>query len=159
MTDCAGHYPCPKGYYSIPVDVVYPCAPECQIHGLQGHFPEAEKDPVIQIASMVTEQGKQKPTVRNVMTLKSCAAIVGAEVMSFESEAELLKVRATCCCVRASVPFLMGQGQACVTWSLLHLHAVLNRAPIAATSTSSELCNTCRGEYIIIFNNRGARAR
>ena len=62
-------------------------------HALQGHFPEAEKDPVIQIASMVTEQGKQKPTVRNVMTLKSCAAIVGAEVMSFENEAELLKVR------------------------------------------------------------------
>ena len=59
----------------------------------QGHFPEAEKDPVIQIASLVTEQGKATPTVRNVMTLKSCAAIVGAEVMSFENEAELLKVR------------------------------------------------------------------
>jgi hypothetical protein len=60
---------------------------------LQGHFPEAEKDPVIQIASLVTEQGKDTPTVRNVMTLKSCAPIVGAEVMAFDSEAELLKVR------------------------------------------------------------------
>lgn len=59
---------------------------------MQGHFPEAEKDPVIQIASMVTEQGKTKPTVKNVMTLKSCAPIVGAEVMSFDNEAELLKV-------------------------------------------------------------------
>ena len=58
----------------------------------QGHFPEAEKDPVIQIASMVTEQGKATATVRNVLTLQSCAPIVGAEVMSFDNEAELLKV-------------------------------------------------------------------
>lgn len=58
----------------------------------QGHFPEAEKDPVIQIASMVTVQGESTPIVKNVMTLKSCAAIVGAEVMSFNSEAEMLKV-------------------------------------------------------------------
>ncbi len=64
---------------------------------VQGHFPEAEKDPVIQIASMVTEQGKDKPTVRNVMTLNSCAPIVGAEVMSFANEAELLKVMLTIC--------------------------------------------------------------
>lgn len=59
---------------------------------MQGHFPEAEKDPVIQIASMVTEQGKETPTVRNVLTLQSCAPIVGAEVMSFDNEAALLKV-------------------------------------------------------------------
>lgn len=60
---------------------------------LQGHFPEAEKDPVIQIASLVTEQGQSKPLVRNVMTLDTCAAIVGAEVMSFAKEEDLLKVR------------------------------------------------------------------
>lgn len=60
---------------------------------LQGHFPEAEKDPVIQIASMVTVQGDDKPTVRNVMTLKGCAPIVGSEVMSFEDEVSLLRVR------------------------------------------------------------------
>ncbi|CAL5224971.1 g7745 [Coccomyxa viridis] len=59
--------------------------------GRKGHFPEAEKDPVIQIASMVTEQGKETPTVRNVLTLQSCAPIVGAEVMSFDNEAALLK--------------------------------------------------------------------
>lgn len=58
----------------------------------QGHFPEAEKDPVIQIASMVTVQGESTPIVKNVMTLNSCAAIVGAEVMSFNSEADMLKV-------------------------------------------------------------------
>ena len=78
------------------------------MHALQGHFPEAEKDPVIQIASMVTEQGKQKPTVRNVMTLKSCAAIVGAEVMSFEHEAELLKVRLMAAAMQAQRPHPQG---------------------------------------------------
>ena len=60
----------------------------------QGHFPEAEKDPVIQIASLVTEQGQSAPVVRNVMTLGTCAPIVGAEVMSFAREEDLLKVGA-----------------------------------------------------------------
>ncbi|PRW18348.1 DNA polymerase delta catalytic subunit [Chlorella sorokiniana] len=61
---------------------------ECQ--GRKGHFPEPDKDPVIQIASLVTEFGQKGPTVRNIMTLKSCAPITGAEVMSFEDERELL---------------------------------------------------------------------
>ena len=51
----------------------------------QGHFPEAKLDPVIQIASLLTVQGQDTPVVRNVMTLGSCASIVGAEVMSFEA--------------------------------------------------------------------------
>ena len=50
---------------------------------------------MIQIASMVTEHGSDAPLVRNVMTLGSCAPIVGSEVMSFASEEELLKARAT----------------------------------------------------------------
>jgi DNA polymerase delta subunit 1 len=54
--------------------------------GRKGHFPEPEQDPVIQIANLVTVQGEQKPMVRNVMTLKSCSPIVGASVMSFDSE-------------------------------------------------------------------------
>jgi hypothetical protein len=49
---------------------------ECQ--GRKGHFPEPDKDPVIQIASLVTEFGQKQPTVRNIMTLKSCAPISGA---------------------------------------------------------------------------------
>lgn len=61
---------------------------ECQ--GRKGHFPEAEHDPVIQIASLVTNFGESSPVVRNIMTLKSCAPIAGAEVMSFENEKELL---------------------------------------------------------------------
>jgi DNA polymerase delta subunit 1 len=48
--------------------------------GRKGHFPEPDKDPVIQIASMVTVQGDKKPVIRNIMTLGTCAHIVGAEV-------------------------------------------------------------------------------
>lgn len=59
--------------------------------GRKGHFPEAKFDPVIQIASMVTVQGDSKPIIRNVMTLKSCAPIVGADVMSFDDEKDLLR--------------------------------------------------------------------
>ncbi|KAL6749067.1 DNA polymerase delta subunit one [Haematococcus lacustris] len=58
--------------------------------GRKGHFPDAKLDPVIQIASMVTLQGSATPVVKNVMTLGTCASIVGAEVMAFETEAELL---------------------------------------------------------------------
>lgn len=62
---------------------------------LQGCFPEPDKDPVIQIASMVTNQGESSPVVRNVMTLDTCAAIIGSEVMSFKTEEELLRVCAS----------------------------------------------------------------
>ncbi|GBG84624.1 hypothetical protein CBR_g38906 [Chara braunii] len=58
--------------------------------GRKGHFPEPEHDPVITIASLVTLQGEQRPLVRNVLTLKQCSPIVGAEVMSFETERDLL---------------------------------------------------------------------
>jgi hypothetical protein len=37
-----------------------------------------------QIASMVSVQGQSTPVVRNVLTLNTCASIVGAEVMCFE---------------------------------------------------------------------------
>lgn len=61
---------------------------ECQ--GRKGHFPEAQHDPVIQIASLVTVFGESEPAVRNIMTLGSCAPIAGAEVMSFDDEKSLL---------------------------------------------------------------------
>lgn len=58
--------------------------------GRKGVFPEADKDPVIQIASQVQRQGEKEPFIRNVMTLKSCAPIVGAQVLSFPTEQQLL---------------------------------------------------------------------
>ncbi len=57
---------------------------------LQGHFPEPDKDPVIQIASLVTVHGQSSPVVKNIMTLNTCASIIGAEVMSFQREGDLL---------------------------------------------------------------------
>lgn len=61
---------------------------ECQ--GRKGHFPEAEKDPVIQIANTVTIMGQDKPIVQNVFTLKGCLPIVGAQVIPSEEEEDML---------------------------------------------------------------------
>ncbi|GAB4835573.1 DNA polymerase delta catalytic subunit [Ancistrocladus abbreviatus] len=58
--------------------------------GRKGLFPEPMHDPVIQVANLVTSQGESKPFVRNIMTLKSCAPIVGVDVMSFDTEREVL---------------------------------------------------------------------
>ena len=60
--------------------------------GRKGIFPEAERDPVIQIANMVVSQGEKDPFIRNVFTLNSCASIIGSEVISFQREEELLQV-------------------------------------------------------------------
>jgi DNA polymerase delta subunit 1 len=59
--------------------------------GRPGVFPEADKDPVIQIANHVTRQGDKHPIIKNVFTLKECAPISGSQVLSFETEAEMLK--------------------------------------------------------------------
>ncbi|GKB12163.1 DNA polymerase delta catalytic subunit, partial [Tanacetum coccineum] len=58
--------------------------------GRKGLFPEPTHDPVIQIANLVTLQGEENPFVKNVMTLKSCSPIVGVDVMSFDTEREVL---------------------------------------------------------------------
>lgn len=61
---------------------------ECQ--GRKGYFPEADQDPVIQIANTVTVYGENKPVVQNVFTLKGCLPIVGAQVICSEKEEDLL---------------------------------------------------------------------
>ncbi|ORX72765.1 delta DNA polymerase [Linderina pennispora] len=58
--------------------------------GRPGVFPEAEHDPVIQVANIVTVQGSKQPFIRNVFTLDTCAPIPGSQVLSFQDEAELL---------------------------------------------------------------------
>ncbi|KAF8519681.1 DNA polymerase family B-domain-containing protein [Gautieria morchelliformis] len=58
--------------------------------GRKGIFPEAQVDPVIQIANMVTRQGEGKPFIRNVFTLNTCAHIVGSQVLAYDDELELL---------------------------------------------------------------------
>ncbi|OEU20464.1 DNA polymerase delta catalytic subunit [Fragilariopsis cylindrus CCMP1102] len=61
---------------------------ECQ--GRKGYFPEAELDPVIQIANAVTVYGDKQPIVQNVFTLKGCLPIVGAQVIPSNTEVDML---------------------------------------------------------------------
>jgi DNA polymerase delta subunit 1 len=61
---------------------------ECQ--GRKGYFPEADKDPVIQIANVVSIYGQAEPVVKNVFTLKGCLPIVGTQVITSEKEEDLL---------------------------------------------------------------------
>lgn len=42
------------------------------------------------MANLVTLQGENQPLIRNVMTLKSCSPIAGADVMSFDTERKVL---------------------------------------------------------------------
>ncbi|CCG82067.1 DNA polymerase [Taphrina deformans PYCC 5710] len=58
--------------------------------GRKGIFPEAEIDPVIQIANAVTRFGDSKPFVRNVFTIDTCAPIVGCQVFEHDDGGALL---------------------------------------------------------------------
>eukprot|EP01133_Synstelium_polycarpum_P003579 gene3579-4095_t len=59
--------------------------------GRKGYFPEPEKDPIIQIANYVKNQGESEPFIRNVFTLKGCSDIVGAHVLTHNKEEDLLR--------------------------------------------------------------------
>ncbi|CAN6611264.1 DNA polymerase delta catalytic subunit [Trichomonascus vanleenenianus] len=59
--------------------------------GRKGIFPEPERDPVIQIANVVTRQGESTPFIRNVFTVGTCAPIVGSQIFSFEHEEDMLR--------------------------------------------------------------------
>jgi DNA polymerase delta subunit 1 len=61
---------------------------ECQ--GRKGHFPDAQFDPVIQIANVVMIQGQEQPLIRSVFTLNTCLPIVGANVNCSETEIDML---------------------------------------------------------------------
>ena len=58
--------------------------------GRKGCFPDAEQDPVIQIANVVTLQGSSSSIIRNVFTLGSCSPIVGAQVLPHDREEDML---------------------------------------------------------------------
>lgn len=94
-----GHNPEPESRCQLEVDVAFDkfiahepegewakVAPlrilsfDIECAGRKGVFPEANHDPVIQIANMVIRQGEQEPFLRNVFTLNSCAPIVGSQV-------------------------------------------------------------------------------
>ncbi len=58
--------------------------------GRKGIFPEANVDPVIQIANVVTKYGDKKPFVRNVFCLDTTSPIVATQIFSFTDEKQML---------------------------------------------------------------------
>ncbi|RYP52485.1 hypothetical protein DL768_002312 [Monosporascus sp. mg162] len=58
--------------------------------GRKGIFPDAEYDPVIQIANIVTRYGESKPFVRNVFCLEDTSPIVATHILPFEKEQDML---------------------------------------------------------------------
>lgn len=58
--------------------------------GRKGIFPEAEHDSVIQIANVVERYGDERPFIRNVLTVGSCAPIIGSQIMESATEEEML---------------------------------------------------------------------
>jgi DNA polymerase delta subunit 1 len=57
--------------------------------GRKGIFPEANQDPVIQIANVVTKYGDSKPFIRNVFVLGDCSPIVNTQI--YEHGGDLLE--------------------------------------------------------------------
>ena len=88
-TDLVSHLPDTDEWSAIaPIRI---CSFDIECAGRKGIFPEAEIDPVIQIANAITVQGETTPRFKNVFVLNSCAPISGAKVYSFETERELLQ--------------------------------------------------------------------
>ena len=58
--------------------------------GRKGIFPEPNRDQVIQIASVVTRYGEDKPFIRNVFCLDTCAPIVNTQLLEFRHEKDML---------------------------------------------------------------------
>lgn len=58
--------------------------------GRKGIFPEANQDPVIQIANVVTRYGEKKPFVRNVFCLDTTSQIVNTQIFEFDKEEKML---------------------------------------------------------------------
>ena len=58
--------------------------------GRKGIFPEANHDPVIQIANVVTRYGEKKPFIRNVFCLDTTSSIVATHILEFEKEDKML---------------------------------------------------------------------
>jgi DNA polymerase delta subunit 1 len=59
--------------------------------GRKGVFPEAQMDPVIQIANVVTRYGEKKPFIRNVFCLDQTSTIVNTQIYEFDREEKMLR--------------------------------------------------------------------
>ncbi|KAH7318613.1 DNA polymerase delta, catalytic subunit [Stachybotrys elegans] len=59
--------------------------------GRKGIFPDADYDPVIQIANVVTKYGEKKPFVRNVFCLDTTSSITATQILDYDNEKTLLR--------------------------------------------------------------------
>ncbi|KIH62069.1 b, exonuclease domain protein, DNA polymerase family [Ancylostoma duodenale] len=62
---------------------------ECM--GRRGIFPDANEDPVIQIANMVKVEGESEPFIRNCFVLGTCSPVIGSDIIQCSTEKELLE--------------------------------------------------------------------
>lgn len=85
--DLVAHPPNDEWLNSAPLRVM---SFDIECSGRKGIFPDANVDPVIQIASVVQIQGASRPFVRVVFTLGTCSPIIGSEVYEHKTEEELL---------------------------------------------------------------------
>jgi DNA polymerase delta subunit 1 len=147
-------HPCQGAFNAIAPLRILSFDIECQ--GRKGHFPEAQHDPVIQIASVVTLQGSDQPLIKNVFTLNTCLPIVGAQVISSETEVEmLLKWKEFVCRVdpdiitgyniaNFDIPYLLNRAKVTppcpqTLSSLPHIAASLLSCRIGLTKTTSQI--------------------
>ncbi|KAG2387610.1 hypothetical protein C9374_001204 [Naegleria lovaniensis] len=87
--DLLSHLPTEPGWHKIAPVRILSFDIECK--GKDGHFPQAESDPVIVIANYVTVQGRSEPLIKNVMCLGDVAPIVGVEIHSYKNEKDMLE--------------------------------------------------------------------
>uniref|UniRef100_A0A914HJ83 DNA polymerase n=1 Tax=Globodera rostochiensis TaxID=31243 RepID=A0A914HJ83_GLORO len=56
-----------------------------------GTFPDASRDPIIQIANMVKVEGQKEEFVRNCFVVGGCETVVGSDIVECRDEKELLE--------------------------------------------------------------------
>ncbi|KAF4463303.1 DNA polymerase delta subunit 1 [Fusarium albosuccineum] len=85
--DLVAHEPVGEWSKMAPVRIL---SFDIECAGRKGIFPEANHDPVIQIANIVTRYGEKKPFVRNVFCLQETSSIVATQIFEFEKEEKML---------------------------------------------------------------------
>merc|ERR1719506_1324927 len=89
--ECAVHYEAIQAVDMIKIAPLRIFSFDIECWNQEGKgFPVAERNPVIQIAVFLKEQGSNDKLSHAIWTLRDCAAIPGAEVFSFEREEDML---------------------------------------------------------------------
>lgn len=83
-----------------------------------GIFPEPSQDPIIQIANLVRIENEDEPIVRNCFVLRGCVPVIGADIITCNTEEELLMVSLEACGQSFTfIHYMFRDGSTlCVTW-------------------------------------------